>query len=236
MPMRYPKINAVPNYKLGWELVDRASTPIGSLQYVKPFALLSVQGKTTSGGRDSIMEDGRLATKPWCFAHANIGASTQKVVSEHSANFSHEIDLQVLENGTPNLLQVDLQDRSNFISGHSSTTGTKFGGQYEIPLAPIQTLAQLNGANPGGSSGFLPRFAQPIGNSWAHPLISANKLIEPKTGGNYLDHSFLLNLALYDGFYFSGLADQGGPFGSGGRTTGNWPPILPPARRLTIRA
>jgi hypothetical protein len=158
------------------------------------------------------MQDGRLATKPWCFAHANVGASTQKVVSEHSANFSHEIDLQVLESGTSLLLQVDAQDRGNFISGHSSNYGTKFGLQYELPLAPLQTLASLNGANPGGSSGYLPRFAQPIGNSWAHPLISSNKLIETKAGGNYLDHSFLLNLAFYDGFYFSGLGDQSGPF------------------------
>ena len=191
-------------------------SPIGGLTHVKPFALLSVQGKTTSGARDASMEDGRLATKPWCFAHSNIGASSQKVVSEHSANFSHEIDLQVLEQGTINLLQV-AQDRSNYISGHGSTYGTKFGLQYEIPLAPLQTLASLNGANPGGSSGYLPRFAQPIGNSWAHPLIAASKLSQSSSasGYTYLDHSFLLNLAFYDSFYFSGLGDQTGPYGSG---------------------
>jgi hypothetical protein len=219
MPMRYPRENATPNFIWGYELVDRATTPIKSLKYVKPFALLSAQAKTASGARDTDMQDGRLATKPWCFAHANVGASTQKIVSEHSANFAHEIDLQLLESGTSSLLWVDPQGRSNFISGHSSNYGTKFGLQYELPLAPLQTLASLNGANPGGSSGYLPRFAQPIGNSWGHPLISSNKLIETKAGGNYLDHSFLLNLAFYDGFYFSGLAEQSGPFCSPTKTT-----------------
>jgi hypothetical protein len=213
--LRYPKTGTVK----GIDLVDHSTTPVSQLKNVKPFALLSVQGKSTSGGRDVSNKDGRLATKPWSFAHAVVGASSQKVVSEHSANFSHEIDLQVLEKGTSNLLQVDLQDRSNFMSGHTADNGTKFGGMYDIPLAPVQTLATLNGANPGGSSGYLPRFAQPIGNSWAHPLMATSKLMETKTGGNYLDHSFLLNLALYDGFYFSGLADQSGPFGTGKTST-----------------
>jgi hypothetical protein len=221
MPLRYPKANAVPNYVLGHELVDRCNDMVKDITRQKAFALLSIQAKSTSGGRDSSNIDGRLATKPWCFAHANIGASTQKVVSEHSANFSHEIDLQILPGSPDDWIDIAPQDRGNFISGHTGTNGTKFGIQYELPLAPLQTLASLNGANPGGSSGYLPRFAQPIGNSWAHPLISPSKLLETKTGGNYLDHSFLLNLALYDSFYFSGLADQSGPFCTPARTTAN---------------
>jgi hypothetical protein len=209
--LRYPKTGTIK----GIETVDHATVAIKNIRKVKPFALLSVQAKSTSGGRDPSNEDGRLATKPWCFAHASIGASTQKVITEHSANFSHEVDLQLLEKGTANLLPIDLQDRTVFISGHTNFNGTKFGALYDIPLAPLQNLAGLNGANPGGSSGYLPRFAQPIGNSWAHPLIAADKLMQTQRTGNYLDHSFLLNLALYDRYYFSGLADQTGAFGSG---------------------
>ena len=212
--LRYPKTGTVK----GIDLVDHSTVAIKDIRNAKPFALLSVQAKSTSGGRDPSNEDGRLATKPWCFAHASIGASSQKVITEHSANFSHEVDLQLLEKGTANLLPIDLQDRTVFISGQTNFNGTKFGSMYDIPLAPLQTLASLNGANPGGSSGYLPRFAYPIGNSWAHPLISANKITESRTGGNYLDHSFLLNVALYDSFYFSGLADQTGPFGTGKTT------------------
>jgi hypothetical protein len=215
MPMRYPKIDAVPNYVTGLQLVDRCETRIKDIKRSKAFALISIQAKSTSGGRDASQIDGRLATKPWAFAHANIGASTQRVIAEHPAHFSHEFDLQQLPGSPDDWINSDPQDRTNFISGHTGTNGTKFGIQYEIPLAPIQSLASLNGANPGGSSGYLPRFAQPIGNSWAHPLISSDKLLDTRVGGNFLDHSFLLNLALYDKFYFSGLADQTGGFGTG---------------------
>ena len=212
LPLRYPKTGTI----RGVDLVDRALVKIKDLIRPKPFALLSVQAKSTSGARDATKEDGRLGTKPWCFAHANIGGSTQKVVTEHCANQSHEFDLQALDvtKGATSLVSLDSMDRGNSISGQSPLYGTKFGVQYDIPLAPLQSFTTLNGANPGGASGYLPRFAQPIGNSWAHPLISPAKLMETKTGGNYLDHSFLLNLALYDSFYFSGLASQTGTFDS----------------------
>lgn len=200
-------------------LVDHSRTAYSALKGVKPFALLSLQAKSTSGRRDGAILDGRNATKPWAFAHASIGASSQKVISEHAANHSHELDLQVLDDtGTNTLFDLDPQDRTNFISGHRALYGTKFGAQYEIPLAPLQSMPGLNAANPGGSSGYLPRFAQPIGNSWAHPLLSPDKMMQPGIGTTYLDHSFLLNLALFDGFYFSGLGSQEGTFGSGTKT------------------
>lgn len=212
--LRYPKEGTI----RGIDMVDHYTTPIKDIKQVKPFAMLSAQAKTTSGARDATLEDGRLAAKPWAFAHATIGAVSEKVVTEHPANHSHEIDLQRLDNGTTNLLQIDNQDRGNFMTGHTGFNGVKFGCIYGIPLGPIASFPALNGANPGGSSGYLPRFAQPIGNSWAHPLITPSRFIEPRTGGNYLDHSYLLNLALYDTFYLSGLADQIGPFGSGKTT------------------
>ena len=215
---RFPKEDASKKYVLGHELRDNSTTPIGEIANVKPFALLTAQAKNTSGGRDVTNKDGRFAGKPWAFAHGSIGSSSQKIIKEHSANHSHEIDLRILDdNDRVDFPSVDkATDRSSFVTGNTNYNGSKFGSLYDIPLAPVQTLGGLNGANPGGSSGFLPRFAQPIGNSWAHPLISPEKLLNSGPGGyNYLDHSFLLNLALYDGFYFSGFADQTGSFGNG---------------------
>lgn len=191
-------------------------TAIKDIATAKPFAVVSMQAKTTFGGQDPAGEDGKLATKPWSFAHAPIGASTQKAVTGHPANHSHEFSIQRLDSGTLFLFGTDLQGRGNFITGNTPFNGTRFGALYDMPLAPIQTFASLNGANPGGSSGYLPRFAQPIGNSWAHPLMDSSRIIEGGVEGySYADHSFLLNLALYDSFYFSGLADQTGAFGNG---------------------
>ena len=194
---------------------SHSTTSIKDIATAKPFALISAQAKVTMGGLNPDGEDGKLASKPWCFAHASIGASSQKFISEHPVNHSHELALQRLDNGTNNLLQFDpLTGRGNFITGQTGNTGLKFGVMYDVPLAPLQTLSSLNGANPGGASGYLPRFAQPIGNSWAHPLLDPGKPITTGSGSDLMDHSFLLNLALYDRFYFSGLSDQTGPFGS----------------------
>jgi len=201
------------------EMHSHSATPIKDIVTAKPFAIVSAQAKATLGGQNPDGEDGRLATKPWSFGHGVIAASSQKVISEGPANGAHEFTLQRLDNGTLNLLQYDpATGRGNFITGQTGNTGLKFGAQYDIPLAPLQTLASLNGANPGGSSGYLPRFAQPIGNSWAHPMIDPEKPVVSGASGALLDHSFLLNLALCDHFYFSGLADQTGPFGTGKTT------------------
>ena len=209
MPMRFPKVSASPNFILGREIVDRANKPINQLSRFKNFAVLSFQAKSTSAGRTSSTLDGRLATKPMSFAHATIGASTQ-VIGVNQASASHEIDLQSLPGTLANFIKIDPQDRGYAVSGQTASSGVQFAMQYDVPLGPLKSLAKLNTANPGGSSGFLPRFAQPIGNSWAHPLMAADKINQPGTGANLLDHSFLLNLALYDKFYFSGFARQSG--------------------------
>ena len=138
--------------------------------------------------------------------------------------------------GTANLLQIDPQDRGNFISGHTGFNGTKFGVQYDIPLAPLQTLASLNGANPGGSSGYLPRFAQPIGNSWAHPLISASKMVGDR-------HRRQLSSTIRScstsrsttAFISPASPTRPGP-SARARRPPPWPPTSPPASRSTTRA
>lgn len=203
------------------EMHVHRSTPMKEMATVKPFAIVSAQAKTTKGGLDPEGEDGQLGTKPWCFGHANVGAFSGNMVSEHPANHSHEFSIQRLELGvgTNNLMQYDpATGRGNFISGLTGFNGSKFGVQYDIPITPIQTLVGLNSANPGGSSGYLPRFAQPIGNSWAHPLINSSAISTNGPAYPYLDHSFLLNLAFYDRFYFSGLAEKGGSFNTASST------------------
>lgn len=212
----YPKTGTINTM----EMHSHSLTKIKDISTVKPFAIISAQAKTTTGGLNPDGEDGKLATKPWSFGHAVAGVSSQKIKSGHSSNASHEINLQRLDNGTNNLLQFDpASGRGNFVTGLTGNTGLKFGVLYDIPLTPLQAFPQLNAANPGGSSGFLPRFALPVGNSWAHPLMNSSEVVTAQSDGALLDHSFLLNLALYDHFYFSGLADQTGNFGSNGRTT-----------------
>ncbi len=215
----WPNPKGTKKFYTAMEMHSHSLTPIKDIATAKPFAIVSAQAKTTYGGLNPDGEDGKLATKPWAFANGCIGVSSGKIVSEHPANLSHEFSIQRLDNGTTNLLQFDPKTgRGNFITGLTGSTGLKFGATYDIPLAPIQTLNSLNGANPGGSSGYLPRFSQPIGNSWAHPMLDPSKVVTAGGTYAYLDHSFLLNLALYDHYFFSGLSDQTGPFVSPTKT------------------
>lgn len=213
--LRYPKQGTVNTL----EMLDHSSTPIKNYTRVKPFALFTIEGKTTSGGRDPDHLDGRHASKPWSLAHPVAAVSTQKILTEHPAWHSHEIDLRRLDNGSADILQLDSRDRANFVTGHTSFNGVKFGMLYDLPLHPPQKLASLNSANPAGASAYPPRFAQPIGNSWAHPMLAAGRVVDTTKQPAWIDHSYLLNAAMADRFYFSGFGDRGGTFGASGRDT-----------------
>jgi len=195
--------------RLGYQLI--ASSQAGELW---PFALYSFRARTTSVGGNSVFENERHPGKPWCFAHATSGVERHRFDTSHPSDHSHAFDIQLLNSLSDANISVDPSDRGFFVSGNSPVNGVGFGALYDIPLAPIQSFSALNGADPTGVSGFLPRVAQPIGNSWAHPLIASDELRstdpDPLSASDYLDHSFLLNLAFYDHFYFSGLADQSG--------------------------
>jgi hypothetical protein len=69
-----------------------------------------------------------------------------------------------------------------------------FRGKEERPMAPTFNMA--------------------VGNSWAHPTIPLNDIIDPDDTykGYATDRSFLLNETLFDSYFFSGLAFPSGPF------------------------
>jgi hypothetical protein len=193
------------------ELLDGHNTPIKDYVNPKNFAILSAYAKTTFGGMDGSAVDGRNSTRPWVFNNPVSPVVAQKVVTEHPAHHSHEIDLTPLDGDTDEFIDVGANDRGRFITGHTTFNGRSSGTHSEIPLAPLQTLTALNGANLT-ASGRLPRFNQPLGNSLAHPVMSSGQIVEMTTPSNYpyADHSFLLNLALYDGWFCSGLQDRTG--------------------------
>ena len=59
-----------------------------------------------------------------------------------------------------------------------------------------------------------PSFNMAVGNSWAHPIIPLNDIVDPSSTykGYAIDRSFLLNETLFDSYFFSGLAYPSGPF------------------------
>lgn len=125
--------------------------------------------------------------------------------------------------------------RGYFGGGTTSTFGSTHVIQQEIPVVPPMSIAALShahlggfslaGASPdmnnaivtaGGYAGLSPHTLQAIGNSYAHPLIPADKAYTsisqtfntangPKSR-TLADHSYLANKALWDEYFFSSLA------------------------------
>ena len=148
-------------------LFDHQSVPIGNASGVKPFALFSAYAKTTNDG-DIDKKEGFWVAKPYSFQNEAAVAMTQWFKKGHPSNFSHELALTRY----PDVISASLTNsRSNFITGHSLAKGRGFGTIFDVPLAPFQSLISLNSAQLASGS-YLPHFTAPVGNSYAHPLIS----------------------------------------------------------------
>lgn len=209
----------------GSQMLEDDNLPIAEYEKVEPFALFSAYAKTVNGGKsinavDSDFIDGRYATKAWSFTNSTSPVASVDPIDTHGAHHSHELNFESLPGDIADWIQLDKHDRSNYITGHSVLNGLKFGTHNELPIAPIQSVSNLQNANLA-SSGYLPKFDYPLANSFAHPLMSAGSVRESGINGDLmLDHSFLLNHNLYDRFYCSTVANyQGGMFGASGRST-----------------
>ncbi len=196
--------------------------------YVHPFAIFSAYTRTTNGGvyetgkRDrseenspliNILQDGRLAGKPYLFHNPSQSNFTLDLTNEKPGVQAYELNFQpFLSKGDyQDYMDVDANNRVPSLSGNNTTSGIKSGSYLEIPSGPLQTIADFRRSNALTTS-YLPHFVQPVGNSLLHPLMSSDTVIELDTtitANALLDHSVLANHALYDNFYFSTFATRG---------------------------
>jgi type II secretory pathway pseudopilin PulG len=136
-------------------------------------------------------------------------------------------------------IQVSPEGNGYYGGGYGAESGTTHVVQQEIPVIPPLSIASLSHAHLGGYSlataedtqtvfeegpmatgkgGMAPHTLQAIGNSYAHPLISAES--SSKTWSRqfddrespmdmvFADHSYLANKALWDEFFFSSITPQ----------------------------
>ena len=201
LKIRAPK--GTDTWNVEQRLFDHASTALRDITNTQAFALFSAYAKTTAGG-DPGGEEGIWPAKPFSFQNHTSVAIEQKLKGGHPSHHSHELALtRFPEQG------VGIQggtNRARFITGHSGLRGRQFGTLYDVPLAPMQSFVSLNTAQLAAGA-YLPHFSAPVGNSYAHPLIPTSAALVPNgaAGYQYADHSFLLNAALFDSYYFSGI-------------------------------
>ncbi len=98
-----------------------------------------------------------------------------------------------------------LQTASGGRSAYYGATQTPNGGRthlsfFEVPGAPILSLAALQHGD-FSATPFAP--ANQVGNSWASAYVPRSQV---SRGPLNVDHCYLLNEALWDGYFFSGAA------------------------------
>ncbi|MCU0796750.1 MAG: hypothetical protein MUF31_12545 [Akkermansiaceae bacterium] len=174
----------------------------------KPFAMLELSARAT---RDPL-NDG----KPWLFNNMVVEGAQQDTSRFGLSHQSYDLRYTEISsfNNFPDGVSVDPDTkRGYFGAGGSVAEGSPFVHMYHLPLTPAASMGDLVHANLVAGAE-LPRVVHPLGNSRAHPLIPANAVFRPGTSSQLLDHTYLLNEAMWDSYFFSSLVD-GSAGGSG---------------------
>jgi|GEM_PF-810326 len=188
----------------GLQLSKDVSGQYRVVKMKKPFLVATLHLKSLTGSNSDAYRS-KFPSKAWIFnnptaLYASNGLGNQM---EKQAAHQYEFSLEPLAgtwgNGVPEVL---VNGAGKYVGTGGPSPGAK-GRAYapfiSIPRVHATSLAQLRHA-PLNQSGKLPLQAQVLANSFAHPLMPADTVIDSAKG--YLDHSFLAN-SLFDRTFFS---------------------------------
>lgn len=195
-PETFPK-PGVEAIRTAQTLYESNATAISKYVNAKPFAIFSLSGKTT---KDSFTRSRPVADTGVTFQMATCDFTT--TTSQGSSPL--EFVLTPVRNGSGGIESDGV--KGYFFGGHGANRGSTGATIYEIPQAPLQSIAQMRHAN-AASLGAAPYFTYSVGESRAHPAMPVNSVkFNPDSSRTMLDHSWLANDALWDRYWFSTLA------------------------------
>ena len=184
-----------------------------ALRWKEPFLISTFQQKTE--------RDSRFPSRSWINnAPGNLYASAGLDQTEDFAHQQFEFKWEPMMDWPPDSPTIEISNERNRGYGGSgiyAQSGMEFAAYTSIPLEPAHSLGQLSHA-PLNVGGQLPLTSRIVGNSFAPPLISADKAIESAGNRTYLDHSYLANNALFDSTFLSTVADHPGLAGNKARS------------------
>jgi hypothetical protein len=222
----------------GSNIITRANTQEGW-----PFMQFSLQAgvETHEKSNGGIAGGRKFASRP--FLHSS--ALAPPFIDDYSGNALYNSGWNWSFDEINEVFEAPVQtnpqnlQQGYYGGGYTQEFGTTNLVQQEIPAAPPISIAALsharlggfsiaNEVNPGsqthqvvsanGQAGLFPHTLQAIGNSYAHPLLAANKAYDTfdrtfdSTQGarqvTLADHSYLANKALWDEFFFSSITPQ----------------------------
>lgn len=184
-----------------------------------PFAILSMTAKTTKSNLDY--------AAPWVFNNPVVEGNEQYSTRVGNAMDSYDLRFEEVTdfNSSPGGIEFDSQtNRGYYGATPYSQGGVSNVPMFRVPVTPAASLGDLVSANLIASAN-LPRVTHAFGNSRANPLIPANGVSRKaptdmtgyttRTAYDMLDHSYLINDALWDTTYFSTVANFTNPLVSG---------------------
>ena len=220
---------ARPVVSTGFYRIEDILQPDAGVQtgWKKPFAMLEVSARHTN--------DDLTDSKPWLYNNFVVEGGIQNSAEVGLTHQSYDLRLLRMTgfDSFPGGIEIDPDtNRGYFGASGSRDGGSSFVGMWNVPMAPAASLGALVHGNLV-SGARLPRVVHPFGNARAHPLIPADRVSRVR-GHRMMDHSYLLNDALWDSAYFSSICAYGGaslgltrPFGEvlGGVLAGTAPAL-----------
>lgn len=166
----------------------------------KPFAMLDMTARTT---RDELTDN-----KPYLYNNFVVEGGRQDTAQVGLSNQSYDLRFTEISSfaNFPEGVSIDPTTNRGYFGSTGGSTGSSFVQTYHVPLAPAASLGDMVHGNLAPSS-MLPRVVHPLGNSRAHPLIPASAV---SVGTSMMDHSYLMNDALWDKYFFSSLTAYAG--------------------------
>ena len=209
-PAIFPDAQSAPINTMS--IYETAGTRVSAYTKARPFAIFSVGAKTTV---ESFTKSRPVTDTGIAFQMATcefINSSSQGTNPLEFAFVPVKNGSAAIESGGPD------GEQGFLFGGHGSLNGSTSATIYEIPMAPLQSIAQLRHAN-GGSLGSVPYVTYTVGESRAHPAIPPEAAFsKPDASRTMLDHSWLANDRLWDGYWFSTLSTLQGPGYTGAST------------------
>lgn len=167
-----------------------------------PFALLTMAAKTTADTHDY--------SSPWLHNQPVVEGADMNTTRVGNALDSYDVRLEEVTDFTrsPGIEFDEKTNRAFYGPSLTANGGVSNVPMFRVPILPAASLGDLVPANLT-SSAALPRVTHAFGNSRAHPLLPSGSISRsmtsgvPGASGLMLDHSYLLNDALWDSTFFS---------------------------------
>ncbi len=185
----------------------------------RPIMLLSAEIKTESPPAGSSVNafQGRYMQR---FNPKLLGYDIQSMDAASMATTPMQIVVMPLENWMSPFLDGGSTGVGFFGGGYTSGTGSSYVVTHSIPREPIYSLAAFQhamangtitrspGPVPPGEKFLEPSISHAIGNSFAPSFLASNETEGTINESPAADHSYLVNQALWDDWFFSSIAPQ----------------------------